>query len=65
MKHQAGQPNVARWSSYWNAVGAPGDLEYRIETARFSETRLFARNVLADLAIADSTGLFASAGRPS
>ncbi|MGH8491148.1 MAG: hypothetical protein ACREXS_20365, partial [Gammaproteobacteria bacterium] len=45
----------------WDAVGAPGDLEYRIETARFPATRAFARSVLADLAIVDSAGLFADA----
>lgn len=61
MEHQAGIGNVKRWRLYWNAVGAPGDLEYRIETARFPATRAFARSVLADLAIVDSAGLFADA----
>ncbi len=63
MEHQAGPGNVKRWRLYWDAVGASGDLEYRIETARFPATRAFARSVLADLAIVDSAGLFAEAKR--
>lgn len=65
MEHQAGAGNVKRWRRYWDAMGAPGDIEYRIETARFPATRVFVRSVLADLAIADSTGLFANTGTPS
>lgn len=61
MEHQAGIGNVKRWRLYWDTVGAPGDLEYRIETARFPATSAFARSVLADLTIVDSAGLFADA----
>lgn len=64
MEHQAGIDNVNRWRPYWDAVCAVGDLECRIETARFSVTRTFTRHVLADLAIVDSAGLFADA-RPT
>jgi hypothetical protein len=63
MEHQAGSANVKRWRAYWDAVCAPGDLECRVETGRFPATRVWTRNVLADLAIVDSAGLFADGGR--
>jgi soluble lytic murein transglycosylase len=58
MEHNAGYPAVSAWREAWERSGHSGDVEYMIETARFTETRIFARSVLADLAIAEALGLF-------
>ncbi len=58
MKHQGGSDNVARWGGYWEVLAPEGDLEYRIETARFNATRNFVRRVLRDTAIVDAAGFF-------
>ena len=58
MKHQAGSGNVSRWADFWRALGAETDLEYRIETARFAETRNFVRWTLRDMAMVDASGMF-------
>ena len=58
MKHQAGSGNVRRWEQYWKKLSSEGDLEYRVETARFNETRNFLRWALLDTAIIDAAGFF-------
>lgn len=62
MKHHAGSGNVGRWSKYWKKLGPEDDLEYRIETARFNETRNFVHGALRDTAIVDAAKFFE--GRP-
>jgi tetratricopeptide (TPR) repeat protein len=59
MKHQAGSVNVRHWDGYWEAFGADDDVEFRIETARFNETRNFVRRALRDTTIVDAAGFFA------
>jgi soluble lytic murein transglycosylase len=54
MRHQAGVGNVRKWESYWKKLADPADLEMKIETARFNETRNFARLALRDAAIVDA-----------
>ncbi len=61
MEHNAGYPAVKAWSRVWEDAGRSGDAEYMIETARFAETRIFARSVLADMVIAEAVGLFRTA----
>ncbi len=61
MKHQAGSGNVRHWEDTWRNLGSPGDLEYRIETARFNATRNFVRRALRDTAIVDAAGFFDAA----
>lgn len=56
MKHHAG--GIAGSIAYWNGLGLAGDVEYRVETARFSETRYFVRLVLQDTMIVDAGGFF-------
>lgn len=58
MKHNAGAPSVSKWTSYWVRMGCQDDLEYRVETVRFPETRNFLRAVLQDTAIVDAAGFF-------
>jgi soluble lytic murein transglycosylase len=58
MEHNAGYPAVKTWRDGWERSGHMGDVEYMIETARFTETRIFARSVLADIAVAGALGLF-------
>jgi soluble lytic murein transglycosylase len=57
MKHSAGKGNVSKWT-YWRQWGVEGDVEYRIETIRFPETRNFVRWVLQDTALLDAAGFF-------
>ena len=57
MKHNAGSANVSKWT-YWTQMGSKDDLEYRVETVRFPETRNFLRRVLQDTAIVDAAGFF-------
>jgi soluble lytic murein transglycosylase-like protein len=57
MKHNAGSDIVSKWmKTYWTKMGSKDDLEYRVETVRFPETRNFLRAVLQDTAIADAAG---------
>ncbi len=57
MKHNAGSTNVSKWTTtYWTQMGSKDDLEYRVETVRFPETRVFLRRVLQDTAIVDAAG---------
>jgi peptidoglycan lytic transglycosylase len=58
MKHNAGSASVSRWVTYWTQMGSKDDLEYRVETVRFPETRTFLRKVLQDTAIVDAAGFF-------
>ena len=58
MKHQAGGGNVGKWSNYWEKFDSGKDLEFRIETARFSATANFVRRALRDTAIVDAAGIF-------
>ena len=58
MKHQAGSGNVQRWHQYWEKLGSEDDIEYRIETARFNETRNFVRRTLQDIAVVEAAGFF-------
>jgi hypothetical protein len=59
MKHQAGSGNVGHWDAYWKKFGADDDVEYRIETARFNDTRNFVRGAIRDTMIVDAAGFFA------
>jgi len=59
MSHQAGLGNYKKWLKYWEKLGINNDMEYKVETGRFNETRNFARAVLADLMIVDAVGLWA------
>jgi soluble lytic murein transglycosylase-like protein/tetratricopeptide (TPR) repeat protein len=61
MEHNAGYPAVDAWRAEWDRKGRMGDIEFMIETARFTETRIFARSVLTDLVIAEAIGLFGAA----
>jgi TolA-binding protein len=59
MEHNAGAANVSKWmSTYWAKMGPRDDLEYRVETVRFPETRSFLRKVLQDTTIFDAAGFF-------
>lgn len=58
MMHQAGAPSVRAWRSYWQKLGGAGDIEYRVETARYNPTRNFVRGALRDMAIIDAAGVF-------
>ena len=58
MKHQAGSGNVQRWHQYWEKLGSEDDIEYRIETARFNETRNFVRRTLQDISVVEAAGFF-------
>ena len=58
MEHNVGYPAVRTWRVAWESVGRGDDIEYMIETARFAETRIFARSVLTDMVIAEAIGLF-------
>jgi tetratricopeptide (TPR) repeat protein len=63
MAHNAGQRVVKAWLQQWDHLGHADDLEFMIETARATQTRLFTRGVLTDLAIVDALGLLRE-GRP-
>jgi soluble lytic murein transglycosylase len=58
MEHNAGYPAVKAWREAWERAGRGNDIEYMIETARFAETRIFARSVLADMVLTEAIGLF-------
>jgi soluble lytic murein transglycosylase-like protein len=57
MEHNAGYPAVRSWRDAWERSGRMGDVEYMIETARFAETRIFTKSVLADMALAEALGV--------
>jgi tetratricopeptide (TPR) repeat protein len=57
MAHNAGEKVVKAWLEQWDGLGRADDLEFMVETARATQTRLFTRGVLTDLAIADALGL--------
>ena len=57
MDHNAGYPAVREWLARWTQEGRAADLEYMLDTARFGETRIFVRHVLADMIIVDAIGL--------
>jgi tetratricopeptide (TPR) repeat protein len=57
MEHNAGYPAVASWTRAWDAAGLSGDVEYMIESAGFTETRIFTRSVLTDMEIARALGI--------
>ena len=61
MDHSGGSSAVGEWLQEWNAVGLAADIEYMVETARFVETRILLRGILADLAVVDAAGLFGEA----
>jgi soluble lytic murein transglycosylase-like protein len=58
-EHNAGSPAVEKWVQALDARGLSGDVEYMIESAGFTETRIFARAVLTDMVLARAIGLFA------
>lgn len=51
IEHNAGYPALRDWIKMWTALGRSDDIEYMIETIRYSQTRIFMRGVLTDLAI--------------
>ena len=57
MGHQAGLGYVAGWMADWKTQGRLGDIEFMVETAGMSETRIFAREVFSTLAIAKAAGI--------
>ena len=57
-KHQAGMGNIDEWVKNWKGRTIEHDLELQIDTFRFPATQTFVRYVLADVAIADASGLF-------
>jgi soluble lytic murein transglycosylase-like protein len=65
MDHNAGYPAVRSWSRRWKQLGRSDDVEFMIETARFVETRIFARGVIGDMTIVRSTGRFDRSERVS
>jgi soluble lytic murein transglycosylase-like protein len=58
MEHNAGYSAVDTWREAWEEAGRIDDIEYMIETAGFTETRIFARSVLTDMVMARTLGLF-------
>ncbi len=57
MSHHAGPGNLSGWMSDWRTDGRLGDVEFMVETAGMSETRIFAREVFSTLAIAQAAGI--------
>jgi soluble lytic murein transglycosylase-like protein len=55
MAHNAGPAAVARWKEAWQRYGRLGDYELAVETARYEETRGFARRALAAMWIANAS----------
>src|SRR3970282_2212795 len=64
MKHNPGSGNVSRWT-YWRQWDVESDIEYRVETVRFPETRNILRRVLRDVALVGAAGEFDAAAQPS
>ena len=58
MGHNVGGPTVRNWRTRWDVLRQATDIEYMVETARFSETRILARGVLSDMAVVEAAGLF-------
>jgi soluble lytic murein transglycosylase-like protein len=63
MAHNAGPGAVARWKNIWRRMGRLDDFEFMAETARFEETRGFARRALTAYWIAGATGLLGSSSK--
>ena len=57
MEHNAGSTAVNRWKQEWND-GWSRDVEYRVEAAHYSQTRIFTRDVLTGMAVAKASQLF-------
>ena len=57
MEHNAGKGAVDAWAVNWINNGLHRDIEYMIETIRFTQTSIFVRSVLTDMAIMDASGL--------
>jgi len=58
IKHQAGSGNLKYWQQTWEKLHRQNDLEFQIETARFSATRYFVKRVLRDMSIVDAAAFF-------
>ncbi len=58
MDHNAGYPVVKEWFARWTNEGRANDIEYMLDTARFGETRMFARHVLTDMILVKAAGIF-------
>jgi tetratricopeptide (TPR) repeat protein len=58
IEHNAGYSAVREWIKMWKELGRSNDIEYMVETIRFSQTRIFMRGVLTDMAIVNSAGIF-------
>jgi soluble lytic murein transglycosylase-like protein len=58
IEHNAGGAVMRdKWVKYWKDVTKKfGDVEYMIETVGYSDTKVFARNVMVDMMIVDSLG---------
>lgn len=60
MEHNAGYGNVRAWREELAETGPVDDLEFVIDNIRAAQTRVFTRNVLADLIVAKAAGIFGS-----
>ena len=58
IQHQAGTGRHEDWRRNWRDRGIESDVELQIDTLRFPATQLFVRQTLADIAIAESGGVF-------
>jgi hypothetical protein len=58
IEHNAGGTVMRdKWVKYWKDVTKKfGDVEFMIETVGYSDTKVFARNVMVDMMIVDSLG---------
>jgi soluble lytic murein transglycosylase-like protein/TolA-binding protein len=63
LEHNAGESAVQNWLSHWRKLGYSQDLEYMLETARYLETRILMRNVLADMAIVEAAEILKMPGQ--
>ncbi len=62
LEHVAGYPSVRVWRSSWRELGRIDDIEYMVETIRYAETRIFARDVYANMILARMSGMFSQGG---
>lgn len=53
MEHNAGRPAVLTWRNRWSEQGRISDFEYLVETARFAQTRILLRSVIADFMVTE------------
>jgi hypothetical protein len=58
VKQNAGKGNLTTWMKSWHGRTIEHDLELQIDTFRFPATQVFVRRVLADVSIADASGIF-------